>query len=48
MPGFAAALTDDDIARLAAYLRRTRTDERPWTDVEKRVAAIRQRSAPSK
>jgi mono/diheme cytochrome c family protein len=48
MPGYAAALTDADIARLAAYLRRTRTDSPPWTDVEKKVAAIRQQVAASK
>ena len=42
MPGYAAALSDADIARLAAYLRRTRTDKPPWTDIEKKIAAIRQ------
>ena len=42
MPGYAAALSDADIARLAAYLRRTRTNVPPWTDMEKRIAAIRQ------
>ena len=42
MPGYAAALSDADIARLAGYLRRTRTDAPPWTDMEKRIAAIRQ------
>ncbi|MGB5182509.1 MAG: cytochrome c [Xanthobacteraceae bacterium] len=41
MPGYAAALSDADIARLAAYLRRTRTDKPPWTDIEKKVAAAR-------
>ncbi len=48
MPGYAASLTDSDIARLAAYLRRTRTDGSPWTDVEKKVAAIRQQAASAK
>jgi mono/diheme cytochrome c family protein len=47
MPGYASALTDADIARLAAYLRRTRTDRPPWTDVEKKVVAIRQSPATS-
>lgn len=42
MPAYARALTDTDIARLAAYLRRTRTDRAPWVDLEKKVAAIRQ------
>jgi cytochrome c553 len=41
MPSYAAALSDGDIARLAAYLRRTRTDKPPWTDIEKKVAAAR-------
>jgi mono/diheme cytochrome c family protein len=48
MPGYAASLTDSDIARLAAYLRRTRTDGSPWTDVEKKVAAIRQQATSAK
>ena len=47
MPGYAAALTDTDIARLAAYLRRTRTDRPPWSDVEQKVAAVRQQAAAS-
>ena len=42
MPAYARALTDTNIARLAAYLRRTRTDRAPWVDLEKKVAAIRQ------
>lgn len=41
MPSYEAALTNADIARLADYLRRTRTDRPPWTDVEKKVAAVR-------
>jgi mono/diheme cytochrome c family protein len=40
MPPF-AHLSDADIARLAAYLRRTRTDQPAWTDLEGKVAAIR-------
>jgi mono/diheme cytochrome c family protein len=47
MPAYAAALTDADIARLAAYLRRTRTKLPPWTDLENQVAAIRRDSAAS-
>ena len=47
MPGYAAALTDTDIARLAAYLRRTRTDRPPWSDVEQKVATVRQQAAAS-
>ncbi len=41
MPGFAAALSDADIARLIVYLRRTQTGLPPWADVEPQVAAIR-------
>lgn len=42
MPGFAAALSDEDIAALAAYLRATQTTEPAWSDLQKRVAALRQ------
>ena len=41
MPSYAVALSDADIARLAAYLRRTRTNKPPWTDIEKKIAAAR-------
>jgi mono/diheme cytochrome c family protein len=41
MPAYAAALSDSEIARLAAYLRRTRTSAPPWRDLPHRVAAIR-------
>lgn len=44
MPGFAAALTDDDIALLAAYLRRTRSDQPAWDQLPR---AIAQRRAPA-
>jgi mono/diheme cytochrome c family protein len=47
MPPFAASLTDVQIAGLAAYLRRTRTKLPPWTDLENKVAAIRQQPAAS-
>jgi mono/diheme cytochrome c family protein len=47
MPAYGSSLTDGDIARLAAYLRRTRTKLPPWTDVENKVAAIRRESAAS-
>ena len=42
MPGFARALTDADIVRIAAYLRRTRTNLPPWTNLDAKVAALRQ------
>ncbi len=48
MRGYGAALTNGDIARLAAFLRRTRTDRPPWTDMEHKVAAIRQQAASAK
>jgi mono/diheme cytochrome c family protein len=41
MPGYAAAFSDADIAHVAAYLRRTRTDLPPWADLEKKVADVR-------
>jgi mono/diheme cytochrome c family protein len=47
MPAYGSSLTDADIARLAAYLRRTRTNLPPWTDLENKVAAIRGESAAS-
>jgi mono/diheme cytochrome c family protein len=48
MPSYASALTDADLARLALYLRRTRTDRPPWADVDKQVAAIRGQLAGSR
>jgi mono/diheme cytochrome c family protein len=42
MPGYADALSDNDIARLATYLRRTRTDKPPWTDLKRKIADLRQ------
>jgi mono/diheme cytochrome c family protein len=45
MPSYASSLSDADIARLAAYLRRTRTKLPPWTDLENKVAALRRDSA---
>jgi len=44
MPAY-ASLTDVEIARLAAYLRRTRAKSPPWNDVERKVAAVRRESA---
>ena len=42
--GLRLALSDADIARIAAYLRRTRTELPPWPDLEKKVAAIRRQT----
>ena len=47
MPAYASSLTDGEIGRLAAYLRRTRTKSPPWTDLEKKVADIRRESTKS-
>lgn len=41
MPSFYSALTDAELARLAAYLRKTRTNAPAWTDLEKKAAAVR-------
>ena len=41
MPAYASAFSDSDVARLAAYLRRTRTQLPPWTDLEKKVFVAR-------
>lgn len=46
MPPF-AHLSDDEIANLGAYLRRTRTGQPAWTDLEGKVAAIRRPGAGS-
>jgi mono/diheme cytochrome c family protein len=42
MPGFAAELTDKQVAALVDYLRAEFTDRPPWSDVPKHVAAIRE------
>lgn len=41
MPAYATSLSDAEVARLAAYLRRTRTTLPPWKDLEKKVSAAR-------
>lgn len=41
MPGFAPGFTNADVARVAAYLRATRTTKPAWTDLETKVATIR-------
>src|SRR5262249_41520988 len=42
MPAFGGALSDAGIARIAAYLRRTRTDLAPWRDLVAKLAAMPQ------
>lgn len=47
MPAFSQALNDGEIAKIADYLRRTRTELPAWEQLEARVAAIRRESAGS-
>lgn len=42
MPPFGKALSDPEIGAIAAYLRRTMTDQPAWTDLCARIAAVRQ------
>src|SRR5215475_9100166 len=44
MPAFGGALSDTDISRIAAYLRRTRTSLPPWPDLPAKIAAIRRQN----
>jgi mono/diheme cytochrome c family protein len=41
MPGFAASLSDSQVAALARYLRTRFSDQPPWTDIEGSVRAAR-------
>jgi mono/diheme cytochrome c family protein len=41
MPAYASSFSDADVARLGAYLRRTRTTQPPWTDLENKVSVAR-------
>lgn len=41
MPGFAAALTDADVVRLANWLRAIAKPDAPWADVPASVAKMR-------
>jgi mono/diheme cytochrome c family protein len=41
MPSFVGAFSDADVARIAAYLRRTRTNLAPWPDLDAKIAAMR-------
>jgi mono/diheme cytochrome c family protein len=44
MPAFGGALGDAEIARIAAYLRRTRTSLPPWPDLATKIDAIRRQN----
>jgi mono/diheme cytochrome c family protein len=48
MPAYASSFTDAEVARLAAYLRRTRTKCPPWGDLETKVSAVRRELATSR
>lgn len=41
MPAYASSLSDAELARLAAYLRRTRTTQPPWMNLERKISAAR-------
>ena len=43
MPAYASSFSDAELARLAAYLRRTRTTQPPWTDLENKVSVARRK-----
>lgn len=47
MPAF-SRFSDADVARIATWLRATRTTKAPWPDVEKKVAAIRAQGSEGK
>jgi mono/diheme cytochrome c family protein len=41
MPAYAHALSDEEIAQLASWLRRTQTDQPAWPNLPAKVAALR-------
>jgi len=43
MPACASSFSDAELVRLAAYLRRTRTTQPPWTDLENKVSVARRK-----
>ncbi|MGV7212551.1 c-type cytochrome [Bradyrhizobium sp. UFLA05-112] len=45
MPAFGNALSDADIARIAAYLRRTRTSLPAWPELAAKVAEVRRQNS---
>jgi mono/diheme cytochrome c family protein len=45
MPNYGSGLSNQDVARIAAYLRRSRTQLPAWHDLQKKVADIRQQPA---
>jgi mono/diheme cytochrome c family protein len=47
MPGFRQKLSDADIADIVEYLRKSRTTQPAWSDMQGTVARIRAGTAPS-
>jgi mono/diheme cytochrome c family protein len=45
MPAFGGALSDAEVARIAAYLRQTRTSLPPWPDLAVTIADIRRQNS---
>jgi mono/diheme cytochrome c family protein len=45
MPGFAAALTDAQVAELAGYVRARYSDKPAWTDIDAQISRARQMAA---
>lgn len=48
MPAYAHSFSDAQLAALVAWLRRERTDQPAWPDLEKKVTAVRQQSMTAK
>jgi mono/diheme cytochrome c family protein len=44
MPAF-GHFSDADLAAIAGYLRATRTNKAPWTDLDQKIAAVRAQAA---
>jgi cytochrome c553 len=47
MPAYASSFSDAEVAGMAAYLRRTRTTQPPWADLENKVSVARRELAVS-
>jgi mono/diheme cytochrome c family protein len=47
MPAYASSLSDVEVARIAAYLRRTRARRPPWPDLERKISAARRQLTKS-
>ncbi len=47
MPAFRYNLNDEQIAALLNYLRQDFAKQKPWPDVQQRVAELRAETAPS-